>query len=268
MASAQQSAKEYLRNTRKDLVTGMKNLPLIIENLHQQNVFNVYNLNDLKAERTEFGKARCILDWVTNKGEKASYELLKILDVTKKRTLDPGLHPWISYFPFKEDDAEASYSIGTKPCKNYQTQLKMKARRILKNQRKCFCKHLDDKETLYLFKKCKKLRPKKLRAYIPNEEQALSPEELLRWQNKSILIIGKPGVGKTTVVQEMLRLWAEKDDRQIDYMFYFDESVLAHSSSTASVEALLFDVYSKPMEKDRKEVFQDIEENSENVVIV
>uniref|UniRef100_A0A673NLF7 Uncharacterized protein n=1 Tax=Sinocyclocheilus rhinocerous TaxID=307959 RepID=A0A673NLF7_9TELE len=60
------------------------------------------------TERTEFGKARCILDWVTNKGEKASYELLKILDVTKKRTLDPGLHPWISYFPFKEDDAEAT----------------------------------------------------------------------------------------------------------------------------------------------------------------
>ncbi len=44
-----------------------------------------------------------------------------------------------------------------------------------------------------------------------NEEQALSPEGLLRWQDKSILIIGKPGVGKTTVVQEMLRLWAEKE---------------------------------------------------------
>ncbi len=180
--------------------------------------------------------------------------------------------------------------LGTQPCKIYQTQLKEKAKRILKNQRGHFCKYHDD-ETQVNFsfiplvletdsvvktpqskiyskkKKCKKPRPKKLRAYIPNEEQELSPESLLRWQDKSILIIGKPGVGKTTVVQEMLHLWAEKYYRKIDYMFYFDERVLAHNNF-ASLEALLFDVYSKPMEKDRKEVFQDIEENSENVVIV
>ncbi len=179
--------------------------------------------------------------------------------------------------------------LGTKPCQIYQTRLKMKAKSILKNQRKFFCKYLDDKaqgdlsfiplvlktdsviKTLCKIKlkskKCKKLRPKKLRSFIPNEEQALSPESLLRWQDKSILIIGKPGVGKTTVVQEMLRLWAEKEDREIDYMFYFDESVLAHNS-VASLEALLFDVYSKPMDEDRKVIIQDIEENSENVVIV
>ncbi|XP_050957508.1 protein NLRC5 [Labeo rohita] len=38
--------------------------------------------------------------------------------------------------------------------------------------------------------------------------------------------------------------------------------------SVASLESLLFDVYIKPMDKDRKDVFQDIEENSDNVVIV
>ncbi|XP_058624749.1 uncharacterized protein LOC131536081 isoform X2 [Onychostoma macrolepis] len=289
MACAQQSAKEYLRNTRKKLVTGLKNLPLIVENLYQKKVFSVYEVDALKAESAEFDKARCILDWVINKGDEASYEFLQILDVTKKRTLDPGLHPWISCSPFRDDDAEPSYSFGTKPCQIYQTRLKMKARSILKNQRKCFCKYLEDEvqgnfsfiplvlktdsviKTLCKIKlkskKCKKLRPKKLRAYIPNEGQTLSPEGLLRWQDKNILIIGKPGVGKTTVVQEMLRLWAEKDGRQIDYMFYFDESVLAHNS-VASLEALLFDVYSKPLDEDRKEVFQDLEENSENVVIV
>ncbi|XP_016306861.1 protein NLRC5-like isoform X1 [Sinocyclocheilus anshuiensis] len=117
-------------------------------------------------------------------------------------------------------------------------------------------------------KKCKKLRPKKLRAYIPNEEQALSPKDLLKWQDKNILIIGKPGVGKTTVVQEMLRIWAEKDGSEIDYMFYFDESVLAHSSNIASLQSILFDVYLKPMENDRMDVFKDIEENSENVVLI
>ncbi|KAL1279201.1 hypothetical protein QQF64_025874, partial [Cirrhinus molitorella] len=289
MACAQKSATEYLRNTRKDLITKMKNLPLIIENLYQEKVFNDYEVDALKAESTEFNKARCILDWVINKGDKASEKLLKILDFTKKTTLDPDLHPWISCFSFRLEDTEASYSFGTKPCKIYQTQLKIKAKSVLKNQIKCFCKYLNDKVQGNLSfvplvlktdsvmntqckiklknKKWKKLRPKKLRAYIPNAGQTLSPEDLLKWQDKSILIIGKPGVGKTTVVQEMLRLWAEKDDRQIDYLFYFDESVLSHNS-VASLESLLFDVYLKPMEKDKEEVFQDIEENSETVVIV
>ncbi len=112
MACAQQSAKEYLRNNRKKLVTGMKNLPLIVESLFQKKVFNDYEVDALKAERTEFDKARDILDWVINKGEKASYELLKILDVTKKRTLDPGLHPWISCSPFRDEDAEPSCLFG------------------------------------------------------------------------------------------------------------------------------------------------------------
>lgn len=170
-------------------------------------------------------------------------------------------------------------------------QLKKKAKSILKDQREHFSKYLDDKAQVNFHfiplvletdsvlkipqckiklqnKKCKKLRPKMLRAYIPNEEKALSPEDLLRCQDRNILLIGKPGIGKTTVVLEMLHLWAEKDDREFYYMFYFDESVLAHSSSNDNLESILFKVYLKPMEKDRKEVFQDIEENSESVVIV
>ncbi|KAI2647132.1 Protein NLRC5 [Labeo rohita] len=237
MACAQKSATEYLRNARKNLVTNMKNLPLIIENLYQKNVFNDYEVDDLKAEKTEFDKARSILDWVIKKGDIASYKFLQILD----------------------------------------TQLKQRAKSILKKQRGRFCKYLEKKHVNFSFiplvletdsvvktpqckinlknKKCKKLRPKKLRAYIPNEGQTLSPEDLLKCRNKNILITGKPGVGKTTVVQEMLHLWAEKDDREIDYI-------------VASLESLLFDVYIKPMDKDRKDVFQDIEENSDNVVIV
>lgn len=90
----------------------MKNLSLIIKKLYQQRVFNDHEIDDLKAERTEFDKARCILDWVTKKGEEASYELLKILDLTKKRTLHPDLHPWISCFPLRVEDEETSCSFG------------------------------------------------------------------------------------------------------------------------------------------------------------
>ncbi|XDV11799.1 hypothetical protein PO909_000628 [Leuciscus waleckii] len=290
MACARQSPTEYLRNTFAKLVTHIQNPPLIVDNLYQKKVFSDHEVDALKAERTEFDKARCILDWVTKKGEEASYILLKILDVTKKRTLHPDLHPWISCFPFRVEDEETSFSFGTNPCQNYQTALKKKAKRILKDQRERYGKYRDDKaqrnfhfipvvlerhsvmktpqsKIKWKNKKCKKLRPKKLRAYIPTEQRALSPEDLLRCQDKNILLIGKPGIGKTTVVQEMLHLWAEKDNRKLDYMFYFDESVLSGSSND-DLESILFKVYLKPMEKDRKDVFQDIEENSENVVIV
>ncbi|XP_057201431.1 protein NLRC5-like [Triplophysa rosa] len=290
MACAQKSAVEYLRKCRRDLVTGMQNLPLITENLYQQKVFNVHEVDALKAEETEFDKARSILDWVIKKGEEASYELLSILDFTRKRTLQVDLHVWICCFSFRED-ADASYSFGTKPCQNYQMELKTKAKRILKNQWQQSCKYLHNKsQTNFIYiplvletgsvvktahskikKKCKKfrkLRPKKLRSYIPDKQETLSPEDLLKWKTRNILLIGKPGIGKTTVVQQMLKMWTEKDDKQPDYVFYFDETAVSCVSNLVNLESCLFDGYLKPKEEDRREVFEDIEENSENVVIV
>ncbi|XP_065109117.1 uncharacterized protein [Paramisgurnus dabryanus] len=291
MACAQQSAAEYLRTCRCKLVTHMENFPLIIENLYQQKVFNDHDVDALKAERTEFDKARCILDWVIKKGEMASYELLKILDFTRRRTLHPELHHWISIFSFREDADMPVYLLGTKPCQSYQIQLKKKAEDILKNQWQQNCKYLQNKaqanfsyvplvlETDAVVKtahckikmkcnKVRKLRPKKLRSYIPDKQEALTPEDLLKWKDKNILLIGKPGIGKTTVVQQILKTWTEKENKEPDYMFYFDESVLSHSSNLVNLESFLFDMNLKPNEKDRKEIFQDIEENSENVVIV
>ncbi|XP_073713758.1 uncharacterized protein [Misgurnus anguillicaudatus] len=290
MACAQQSAAEYLRTCRCKLVTRMQNFPLIIENLYQQKVFNDHDVDALKAEKTEFDKARCILDRVIKKGEKASYELLRILDFTRRRTLHPDLHHWISCFSFRED-ADTVYLLGTKPCQNYQIQLKKKAEDILKKQWQQNSKYLQNKkeanfsyvplvlETDAVVKtahckiktKCKKfrkLRPKKLRSYIPDKQEALTPEDLLKWKNKNILLIGKPGIGKTTVVQQILKTWTDKDDKKPEYMFYFDESVLSHSSNLVNLESFLFDMYLKPNEKDRREIFQDIEENSDNVIIV
>uniref|UniRef100_A0AAR2IL86 CARD domain-containing protein n=1 Tax=Pygocentrus nattereri TaxID=42514 RepID=A0AAR2IL86_PYGNA len=104
-------AAEYLTNKWADLVTNLQNLPLIIDNLCQHKVFGVHQLDALKAEKTDFDKARFILGFVITQGDEASYELLRILDVTRKRTLHQDLHIWISYFPFGEE-VETSYSVG------------------------------------------------------------------------------------------------------------------------------------------------------------
>lgn len=255
-------------------MTHMQNLPLIIENLHQRKVFNDHEVDALKAERTEFDKARCILDWVNKKGEMASYELLRILDFTRKRTLHSDSHIWITCFSFRED-ADVTYSFGTKPCQHYQMQLKIKAKKILDNQWQQSCKYLQNKvqanfgyvplvlETVLLVKtaynkikmKCKKLRklrPKKLRSYIPDKQETLSPEDLLKSKTRNIMLLGKPGIGKTTVVQQMLKMWTEKDDKEPDYMFYFDETVMSHISTLGNVESFLFDEYLTPKKKRQK----------------
>ncbi|XP_076870868.1 uncharacterized protein LOC143521618 isoform X7 [Brachyhypopomus gauderio] len=290
MACTQQSATEYLKHKRTDLVTHLQNFTLIVEKLYKCKVFNNHEVDALKAEKRDFNKARFILDCVTKKGERACYELLRILDKTRKRTLNPKSHIWITCFPFRED-IETDYNVGTKPCHGYQKKLKEKAANISSRKWEQCCKHLKDKTSAnFTFiplvldldadfnsatnkikiknKKCKKLRPNKLKNYIPMQRQKPSPEDLLCSQEKSMLLIGKPGIGKTAVVQEMLSLWSKKDNRSLDYMFYFDESTFTNISSPTSLESLLFDMYLKPLEKERKEVLQDIEEISENVTIV
>ncbi|XP_076874396.1 uncharacterized protein LOC143524655 isoform X2 [Brachyhypopomus gauderio] len=288
MACTQQSATDYFRNNRPILITHLQNFPLITENLYQRRVFNDHEVDALKAERTDYNKARFILDSVTKKGESACYELLRILDMTRKRTLHPDSHFWISCFPFRED-TETDFTVGTKPCHNYMKQIKAKAKSIVMKHWRQHYKCLKDKTMLTFIplvldtdaylnsaqnkiklksKKIAKCRPKKLKSFIPVQTHKLSPEHLLCSHEKEMLVIGKPGIGKTAVVLQMLSLWSSKDNRKLDYMFYFDESTFTTISNLISLESLLFHLYLKPPEKDRKEVLQDIEENSENVIIM
>ncbi|XP_036790228.1 uncharacterized protein LOC110513755 isoform X2 [Oncorhynchus mykiss] len=289
MASTRQSALEYITNGRQHLIGKLKNLPLIVENLFQRKVLNEEEVSKIQAEVDHFDQTRKILDWVSAKGEVACYELLTILDITRKRTLDNAdLKQWISYFPFKDDPEMTDYFVGSKPCHGYQTQLKCKARKITEGAWKHSCSllpdrcrnggtfsytplvldthvHSSDSKIKVKSKRCKKARPKKLKSFIPLAKQETSPTELLKTHEK-ILLVGKPGIGKTSVSHQMLNLWAEKDHRELDYMFYFEVRDISHRKPM-SLEDLLFNMYSEPNES-KEEVLQDIKKNSENVVII
>ncbi|XP_070999020.1 protein NLRC5-like [Oncorhynchus clarkii lewisi] len=289
MASTRQSALEYITNGRQHLIGKLKNLPLIVENLFQRKVLNEEEVSKIQAEVDHFDQTRKILDWVSAKGEVACYELLTILDITRKRTLDNAdLKQWISYFPFKDDPEMTDYFVGSKPCHGYQTQLKCKARKITEGAWKHSCSllpdrcrnggtfsytplvldthvHSSDSKIKVKSKRCKKARPKKLKSFIPLAKQETSPAELLKTHEK-ILLVGKPGIGKTSVSHQMLNLWAEKDHRELDYMFYFEVRDISHRKPM-SLEDLLFNMYSEPNES-KEEVLQDIKKNSENVVII
>ncbi|XP_064818271.1 uncharacterized protein LOC135535771 isoform X2 [Oncorhynchus masou masou] len=289
MASTRQSALEYITNGRLRLIGRLQNLPLILENLFQRKVLHEEEVSKIQAEVDHFDQTRKILDWVSAKGEAACYELLMILDITRKRTLDDAdLQQWISCFPFKDDPEMTDYFVGSKPCHGYQTQLKCKARKITEGAWKHSCsllpdrcrnggtfsytplvldtdEHSSDSKIKVKSKICKKARRKKLKSFIPLAKQETSPADLLKTHEK-ILLVGKPGIGKTSVSHQMLNLWAEKDHRELDYMFYFEARDISHRKPM-SLEDLLFNMYSEPNES-KEEILQDIKKNSENVVII
>ncbi|KAK2857169.1 hypothetical protein Q5P01_005904 [Channa striata] len=107
-------------------------------------------------------------------------------------------------------------------------------------------------------------RPKKLRTYVPEDKPELSPSDLLK-TDKNILLVGKPGIGKTALCLEMMKVWAERHNKELDYMFYFD--MRETSNYTKDLEDLLFKGFSEP-EEGKEEVLQDIKKNSDNVTVI
>ncbi|XP_028847017.1 uncharacterized protein LOC114796725 isoform X8 [Denticeps clupeoides] len=293
MACTQQSAVEYIKNARVILVEQLKNQPLIVEKLREKEVLNLHQCTEINEEPKTFEKNRKILDFVTSKGNKACYELLRVLNTTRQRTLpkptgqQKDLHHWISCFPFTEDQ-EMEPSLGSKACQEYQKQLRREAQKILQasvRQKKClggdaapeaFCYTplVLDPDTDHnsvtskiqtKSKKYKKSRPKKLKSFIPKAQGQLSPEDLLWGEKNLIVLVGKPGIGKSTVTHQMLHLWCERQNGGLDYLFYLDDRLLS-TSTPAQLESL-FDSYVEPRES-REEVYEDITEHSENVTII
>lgn len=110
MACTSQSALDYVKHAKPHLISGLKNLSVILENLNQKGVLGDEEVSNIKAEKTDKDEIRTTLISVIKKGEAACYELLKIIDMTRKRTLEKNtektkfdLHHWISCFPFKEE---------------------------------------------------------------------------------------------------------------------------------------------------------------------
>ncbi|XP_034077748.1 uncharacterized protein LOC117549781 isoform X4 [Gymnodraco acuticeps] len=296
MASTTQSALEYVRGARTHLVKTLKNLSVILENLKQQGVLRDEEVSRIQAEGNDYDKNRNLLDSVTKKGEAASYEFLKIIDITRKRThgrtsLLPekqmfDLHHWISCFPFKEDTQVGNnYLQAPTPCHRYQAKLKSKAQKISKEfwtANKDLFEENSKPDLSYMslvldtqgsvspskIKKCKNKksrmsRCKKLGTYIPKDKADSSPSDLLK-TDKNILLVGKSGIGKTALTHEMLKLWTEKDDKELNYMFYFD---MRKISNIKSLEDLLFNEFSEP-DEGNDEVLQDIKNNSDNVTLI
>ncbi|XP_067257644.1 uncharacterized protein [Chanodichthys erythropterus] len=297
MASTQQSAQEFLGNGRTLLTEGRLNCDPLIEALNQCNFFINHELSSIESAENSQDRIRILLDIVFSKGEEACSKFLKILDKKRFEVFprpvlgDRDLHHWISCFSFQDEPQSQTANLADPdPCVAYQGLLRWKARQILENkwnQSMTFLKNehkskpftyiplvMDtDSSTVSKLKKnkgFKKSRSKKLTISIPTNKKMLSPKDLLINDEKSILLVGKPGVGKTTVALEILRLWTEEKSIPVSYMFYFDEPLMRVFSQYPNphmLKDLIFHHYICP-EEASDQVLENIESNSENVVLI
>ncbi|KAI4884807.1 hypothetical protein NFI96_003750 [Prochilodus magdalenae] len=297
MASTKRSAVDYIRNGRAALVRGLRNLHLIKQKLGERKLLpdsEIVSIFDKGATAAE--QVRQLLDTAACKGEDVCYELLRIFDDTRDQTFPmpverhPELHQWISCFSFGHDlQHQTDDMADSGPCAKYQRQLKTRALQILHEkwrQNMTFLKHkARGKSFKYIplvldtdvsaiphtkIKAYKKNKAKKLKTFIPTDKRKLSPDQLLTINEKKILLVGKPGIGKSTVVQEILRMWTDGEDSQASYMFYLDEplmKLMSESVENESLASFLFNKYLMPVESPDK-VWEDMKENSENVVII
>ncbi|KAM9328497.1 nucleotide-binding oligomerization domain-containing protein 1-like [Pholidichthys leucotaenia] len=305
MARAQQSAVDYVESARIHLVRELDNVSVIVENLCQQEVLSGEEVSLINAERDDSDKTRTLVDLVIKIGDTACYEFLRIIDVTREGTLGRPSHlherrneasdefdldHWISCFPFREDrHMDVQYLKGPRPCYRYQSKLKSQAEKISKEfwmeNQKLFegnkkpdlsyaplvLEHTQESvcpsKTKKMKRKESKMSPLKAREkFVPEEKSDLSPSDLLK-TDKNILLVGKPGIGKTALANELLRLWAERDSSELDYMFYFDMRDTSQIMAAKSWEDLCFSGFCEP-DEGRDEVIQDIQKNSNNVTII
>nr|XP_024654725.1 uncharacterized protein LOC101476530 isoform X3 [Maylandia zebra] len=304
MACASQSALDYVRSARDHLVRTLKGFTEIVENLSTRGFFSEEDVNKIKSESDGFDKTRRIVDYVIEMGEEACYEFLRIIDTTRRtsgeRSLSFAENPeslsslsnmfdlnyWISCFSFREDtnmDVQ-----GPKPCHRYQQKLKFKAQKISERSWARSKAVLFNKENSLSYtslvldtpgqasaskikkskiKKSRKVRPKKLKTYIPEDKHGTSPSELLKTYERKIILVGKPGTGKTAVVHQILKLWSEKDNKDLDYLFYFDMREAPNITEVHKLEDLLFSVFCEP-DKGKDEVLEDIKNNADSVTII
>ncbi|CAI5638735.1 unnamed protein product [Oreochromis niloticus] len=183
-------------------------------------------------------------------------------------------------------DGEASFYQSL--CHNYQAKLKTKAQNLsesswIQSKALLFNKQspglsytpvvlcIKEADSPSIIKnpmsKKRKIDRKHVKTYKPENQQEISISDVLKHDKKKILLAGAAGSGKTVLVHQMLKLWAESDDKDINYMFYFDMRETSHDVMIMSLEDLLFSVFSEP-DEGRDEVLQDIKSNSDRVVII
>ncbi|XP_018619308.2 uncharacterized protein LOC108941173 isoform X1 [Scleropages formosus] len=273
------SATEYIDSGRALLLEGLRNLELLVEELQERRVFTEDVASSITASPQRLEKVKKLLDTIIETGEGASYAFLEVLCLTADRTCLPQQHStseqaldeWVNLF-FSRYKPQLKSGSRSRCCLMYQNALRLKAKEILNNEWIQIKRILKDDTNLrnvhmpFVSKITKKSSVRQKSSSTENED--LSPDDLLKVYEKKVLILGESGIGKTALVLKALRQWLEKEYSETDYMFYFDMDTLCLSEQL-NLKSLLFSKYCNcHFGIDADEVFQDIKEHSNKVVII
>uniref|UniRef100_A0A8C4T349 Nucleotide-binding oligomerization domain-containing protein 2-like n=1 Tax=Erpetoichthys calabaricus TaxID=27687 RepID=A0A8C4T349_ERPCA len=270
MASTKQGARDFINSNWEKAVVGLNHIQLLLPELRTSRVLDEYEISAIDSCNERFEKNRTLLGMLIKKGNAACEVFLNLLDKGRKLSLDDRAHDWIDHFSF---DASGPY----------RAQLKLAAREIVeskwKDSRKLLANYVkelqfkytplilvSDVSDVYPESKYQKSRKKKCKRYIPKEEKPINVMDLLTMKEKKILLVGKPGIGKTFCVLQLLNLWAESDEDTL-YVFYFDAKKVRQVGDSADMRSLLFS-YCKPDTMIENDILSDIENGKANVLII
>ncbi|CAH3150764.1 unnamed protein product [Pocillopora meandrina] len=121
-------------------------------------------------------------------------------------------------------------------------------------------------------------REKNLQIYAKRDEKnetPRGPEDILNHENKHILIVGRPGIGKTLCCTKILRDWASNKvlDQTADNKIHFDAAFFVkfrtcNAATDLSLRELLTRSTYSPRNEMDEEVWNYILENPQNVLLI
>ena len=90
-------------------------------------------------------------------------------------------------------------------------------------------------------------RGKQLKEYPPDEKdcQFAKPEDILDKEHKNVLVVGRPGIGKTSLSTKMLRLWASGEAFNTDALVFNVVFLVKFRHFTDNPELSLRDLFTR-----------------------
>ncbi|KAM6152683.1 nucleotide-binding oligomerization domain-containing protein 1 isoform 2-T2 [Erethizon dorsatum] len=247
-----------LKVNRELLVTHIRNIQCLLDNLLKNDYFSAEDVEIVCACPTQPDKVRKILDLVQSKGEEVSQFFLYVLQQLADAYVD--LRPWLLEIGFSPSQLIQSKTIvNTDPVGRYTQKLR--------HQLGCDSKFMlcyAQKEELLLEETYTDTIMElvsfsnEILGRLSSLACLLDPSsDVLSEHGETVFIFGDAGVGKSMLLQRLQSLWASGHlGAEIKFFFHFRCRIFScfKDSDTLSLQDLLFKHFCYP-EQDPDEVF-------------
>ncbi|XP_012496174.1 PREDICTED: nucleotide-binding oligomerization domain-containing protein 1 isoform X1 [Propithecus coquereli] len=249
---------KLLKINRELLVTHIRNIQCLVDNLLKNDYFSAEDAEIVCACPTQPDKVRKILDLVQSKGEEVSEFFLHVLQQLTDAYVD--LRPWLSEIGFSPSPLiQGKTVLNTDPVSRYTQQLRHHLGRDSK-----FTLCYGQKEELLL----EETYTDTIMELVDFNNESLGSlgglaclldhaTGVLDEQGETVFICGDAGVGKSMLLQRLQSLWATGQlDVGVKFFFHFRCRTFScfKEGDTLCLQDLLFKHYCYP-EQDPDEVF-------------